>query len=586
MASTSVSLQERSQFMGGDRLYALTRLIASLLLVGSSFLSRDIPIWPPFGSTDPIPLLMWSYVSLAAIGVVLLLFRLPVIGRILLLIDLVLLSLMTAFNNFPFDLFYALFFIPLIAVSIQFPRRQALMIGAIAAAGYGAASFVRYFRSDTLSIMQDPMAQFSLALQITILGLVPWLANGLNENSNAESRKIIEIAEQKRSQALNDAQAYRDRMRSLYEVAYQLSTKLDFQAIMETTLNECCKIVPVRSATILLASEPGTLRVIAGVGLTQDERQVQVRLGEGAISKALYDKDPFLIDNMKVEPIFADLPSIYNRTMAIAIPLRSGKSNYGALVMASDETKGYRDEDIEMLSALTSYAVIVLQNAELVYNLRNEQVKLLSKEEDVRKQLARDLHDGPAQSVAAMTMNVEFIKRMTERDPAQAAAELDKLSKLARRTTQEIRTLLFELRPLALETQGLKETLRQYVDRDLFQNGQTKIDLDADDLTVQLDIKTQGALFNIIQESVNNALKHAQAKHILIRVKQIGSTIEVLIEDDGKGFDMAKMQQSYANRGSFGLLNIDERAKLVNGSATITSEPGKGTRIKVIVPFV
>jgi len=115
---------------------------------------------------------------------------------------------------------------------------------------------------------------------------------------------------------------------------------------------------------------------------------------------------------------------------------------------------------------------VALQNAQLIYDLQQERTKLLSKEEEVRHQLARDLHDGPAQSLAAITMNVEFIKRLLDRDPQRVLPELDKLGQLAKRTTHEVRTMLFELRPLALETQGLDVTLHQYFER--FRDNPTK----------------------------------------------------------------------------------------------------------------
>jgi signal transduction histidine kinase len=143
--------------------------------------------------------------------------------------------------------------------------------------------------------------------------------------------------------------------------------------------------------------------------------------------------------------------------------------------------------------------------------------------------------------------------------------------------------MLFELRPLALETQGLDVTLAQYLER--FQGNGTKIILEAENVSAQLNTKTEGTLFNIIQESINNALKHAKAEHIWVRIKQTPTAIETVVEDDGRGFDLAKVKASYEKRGSFGLLNIEERATLMGGMAEMESEPGRGTRVKVIVPL-
>jgi signal transduction histidine kinase len=180
-------------------------------------------------------------------------------------------------------------------------------------------------------------------------------------------------------------------------------------------------------------------------------------------------------------------------------------------------------------------------------------------------------------------MNVEFIKRLLERDPPRVLPELDKLGALAKHTTHEVRTMLFELRPLVLETQGLEVTLQQYLER--FQGNGTQIILESPNVSANLDTKTEGTLFNIIQESINNALKYAKADHVWVRLKQSQNTLEVTIQDDGRGFDLQKVMSSYEQRGSFGLLNIEERAKLIGGMAELHSAPGAGTTVRVIVPL-
>ncbi len=118
-----------------------------------------------------------------------------------------------------------------------------------------------------------------------------------------------------------------------------------------------------------------------------------------------------------------------------------------------------------------------------------------------------------------------------------------------------------------------------------FQGSSTEIVLEAADITVNLDTKSEGALFNIIQEAINNALKYAKAQHIWVRLKQTLDTLQVTVQDDGRGFDLQRVMASYDQRGSFGLLNIDERAKLIGGVAELNSAPGHGTTVQVVVPL-
>jgi len=218
--------------------------------------------------------------------------------------------------------------------------------------------------------------------------------------------------------------------------------------------------------------------------------------------------------------------------------------------------------------------------------LEQEKERMMEIQEEARKKLARDLHDGPTQSVAAIAMRVNFARRLMERDVSAAAEELYKIEDLARRTTKEIRHMLFTLRPLVLESQGLTAALESMAEkmRETFnQNVVLDIDKNVED---ELEIAKQGVIFAIVEEAVNNARKYAEAAHIWVRLKPIQKDIAVLeIQDDGKGFDTAAVDASYETRGSLGMINMRERTELVNGIINIASAVGKGTRIQVVIPL-
>jgi signal transduction histidine kinase len=206
--------------------------------------------------------------------------------------------------------------------------------------------------------------------------------------------------------------------------------------------------------------------------------------------------------------------------------------------------------------------------------------------EEARKKLARDLHDGPTQSVAAMAMRINLARRMLERNPASAADELVKLEDLAYRTTKEIRHMLFTLRPLILESQGLNAAIQAMAEKmqETFSQ-KVVVNIDAK-LTDQLEMGKQGVIFYIIEEAVNNARKHANAPTISIRLGQLEPGIAVLeILDDGIGFDMQAVDKAYDKRGSLGMVNLRERTELVNGLLDIDSAPGKGTRVQIYIPL-
>jgi signal transduction histidine kinase len=227
-----------------------------------------------------------------------------------------------------------------------------------------------------------------------------------------------------------------------------------------------------------------------------------------------------------------------------------------------------------------------MQNAKLYQRLLEEKERIVDIEEDARKKLARDLHDGPTQSVAAIAMRANYIRRLIERDPKAAADELYKVEDLARKTTKEIRHMLFTLRPLVLESQGLGAALQSLAEKNK-ENYDLNVLIETQiEATEKLELHAQGILFYIAEEAIGNARKHAEAEHIWVRVKLLNAEMAALeIQDDGLGFDVGAVTGSYENRGSLGMVNMRERTELVNGVLNLDSAPGKGTKITVVIPL-
>lgn len=236
-----------------------------------------------------------------------------------------------------------------------------------------------------------------------------------------------------------------------------------------------------------------------------------------------------------------------------------------------------------LLILLLVIPVIIVYDAyKTSRELRQERDRLIDTEEMVRKRLQMELHDGLAQSLAAMTMRAGLVAKQISRDPAKAAAEIAALENDLRAATKSVRYLLYELRPLVLETHGLVPALEGYIAR-LQQEARPRIHLEADKLSGRLEHRVEISVFGIIQEALNNILKHAQATNVWVRLEGTPERFQVVIRDDGKGFNMSQVQEQYAQRGSFGLLNMRERAARIGGDLQITSEPGKGTTVTLSV---
>ena len=166
-------------------------------------------------------------------------------------------------------------------------------------------------------------------------------------------------------------------------------------------------------------------------------------------------------------------------------------------------------------------AVIAIQNARLYQDLLEEKERMMEVHEEARKKLARDLHDGPTQSVAAMAMRINLTRRMFDKDEKSAIDELVKIEELAHRTTKEIRHMLFTLRPLILESQGLTAALQSMAEK-MRETYTQNVVIDIDEKVIEeLEMGKQGVIFYIVEEAVNNARKHAAAPNIWVRLKQM-----------------------------------------------------------------
>ncbi len=272
----------------------------------------------------------------------------------------------------------------------------------------------------------------------------------------------------------------------------------------------------------------------------------------------------------------------------LGVPVTLHDQTVGVLVVMNKRQGHFVQEDVQTLKRLATYAAIALENDQLQNNVFAEQDRLMDLEEQVRQEVARDLHDGPVQKVSAMVMRTDFCQKALSRDPALLEAEIATLKELGQAAIHEMRTLLVELRPLELEQhgQGLIAALRVFLERRQREVRGTRLSLTCSPnkhLSRQ-DPQVEKTIFTIVQETVNNALKHAQAREIRVEITENPDTIGAVISDDGRGFDVEQVMTTYSHRASLGMLNIRERAEAAGGTIDIQSKPGQGTHITLAIP--
>ena len=394
-----------------------------------------------------------------------------------------------------------------------------------------------------------------------------------------------------------------ERLRAIYTLISTLTATLNYKRVIDSALD--LSLSALNSgldaqpddrlvSAVLLFSKEEALEVAAARRFTPADLSLTLPGVEGVLASVINEGAPRLITNAAEDAELNRIVALRTCRQVYCLPLRSGVSVYGLLVFGHPDPGYFTPDRREVLDILGQQTMIAIQNARLYQDVANERDRIIEVQEEARKKLARDLHDGPTQSVAAIAMRVNMLQRMMvgqsptmmAKDPKAAFEELGRIEELARRTTKEIRHMLFTLRPLVLESQGLVAAL-QAMARKMKETYSQNVLVNIDEgLLEQLELGKQGVIFYIVEEAVNNARKHAKAAHIGVRLRPIEEGLALLeILDDGAGFDVEAVNRTYDSRGSLGMVNLRERTELVNGLLNIQSAPGKGARVQVFIPL-
>jgi signal transduction histidine kinase len=376
----------------------------------------------------------------------------------------------------------------------------------------------------------------------------------------------------------------------LYEVGQALASNLDLGSLLEDIKKRVPDVMGAERCSIMLIDEVKRDLVLVTVDThTSEPREFRIPLDRGIAGWVAVHGIGQIVNDVEQDPRWFDGVSrdvdFVTRSI-VCSPMRSGERIVGVMqVLNKNNHELFTEQDLRLLTTLAAQAAIAVENARLVRSLKEERDRLLAKEAEVRAAIARDLHDGPTQSVAAISMNIEFVKKLMRAMPDRVEKELDVLADLVQKTAYDIRNLLFGLRPLGLETQGLLATLQQYVARYRDPNGSMKLRMEAPQSIPRLPVEIEGVIFIIVQEAVNNARKHAQANEVVIYLYQEEGQLVASVRDRGRGFNLLVVESSYNTRGSLGLLNMRERARLIGGEFRIRSVEGEGTNVELRVPL-
>jgi signal transduction histidine kinase len=410
-------------------------------------------------------------------------------------------------------------------------------------------------------------------------------------------QKRIDVVRATDADELTRLRLDKERSKLITEMALNMSSTLNYRTVLRTMIDLAFSALveeDIEDETtigmVLLFegdddNENRKLTVVSGRNIARTDENRRVNCDTGLIGRTLNTAEVAITYNVQRDKILTSFASTPGCRSAICAPLRAGFTTYGVVLFCTTEPNFFDETHKQVLTIFCSQAIIALQNAQLFDDLRREQQRILEKDAEARRKLARDLHDGPTQSIAAIAMRLNFIKMVIQnKDIKKAYEEIVKVEEIAQKTTQEIRNMLFVMRPVILETQGLMPALNQFAEK-LNATESFEVVVKNQAYEGQLDSNAEAVVFAIIEEAIGNAKKHSQASRINVNLLAQEGNLFVEVKDNGIGFDLESTKASYDQRSSLGLINMTERAQEIGGRSILESEPGKGTRLRLQVPF-
>lgn len=248
-------------------------------------------------------------------------------------------------------------------------------------------------------------------------------------------------------------------------------------------------------------------------------------------------------------------------------------------------------EKAELLVSKVGVALSYLANNLIGVGLKIEELqqkqqlglRIIRAQEEERKRVAREIHDGPAQSMANVVLRVEICEKLLEKRPEDVREELLELKDVVRKSLQDVRKIIFDLRPMVLDDLGIIPALKRYI-AEIQEKNTLFIDFQFRGSQERMSSTLEIAIFRVIQEALNNVLKHSGARSVTIYLEQMPGQVNVRIKDDGCGFNLDDVLNS-SNNDNYGLIGIRERVQLLDGDFKLITAPNRGTDLIVKIPL-
>ncbi|RCG30420.1 GAF domain-containing protein [Sphaerisporangium album] len=353
---------------------------------------------------------------------------------------------------------------------------------------------------------------------------------------------------------------------------------LSVREVLQVIVRSARTLLDARYAALGVPDDDGSFAefVAEGVSDKQWDAIGPLPRQHGMLAAMLRDAAPVRLPDIREDPRFEWWPSAHPVLKDfIGVPIRDADQVLGIIFLSNKRTPGgFTLADQDLLTLFAAHAAIALTNARLYERGRELTVV------EERTRMARELHDAVTQKLFSLRLTAQAAASLVRADPERALTEIDRVQRLAGEALAELRAVIVELRPAELDRHGLVETLRKHVSLlDRLYSERITFDSPEDGDACDLTPATEVTVLRVAQEAVHNALRHARASSIAVRLSVPGSRLTLEISDDGDGFEV----DGPTSRG-LGLVSMRDRAEGAGGSLRVASEPGAGTTVFLEVP--
>ena len=420
--------------------------------------------------------------------------------------------------------------------------------------------------------------------------IVPWASDEIGQLSRAFNAMTADLERAYREMVQRNRE-----LAALNAVANAVNTPAPLNETLDRSLRALLAALDLPAGWVfLLDRENEQVQLTAWVGLPHElgEREIATALRGCPCTVALRNKQ-----SVVVAPLPENCPlreARLNATQTIAahvtVPVLARDRVLGVLGVVSPHAQTFSTAEVKLLEAIGQELGIAVENARLWDALsEKERVrgqllgKVIRAQEEERQRIARELHDEMGQSLTSLLVGLKMVEQAPSLE--QARAQTRELKAVTGNVLDAVRALARELRPSVLDDMGLVSALERYT-REYAQRFNLAVDFQVIGLEgMRLPAQSETALYRIVQEALTNIAKYAQAQNVSVLLERRGDSVVVIIEDDGRGFEVDRVLREHREGQPLGLLGMKERAELLGGKWMIESQIGEGTTVFVQVPM-